>query len=80
MDHIYPQDTPLARKHPEINVQLFGRHWPRFILARGDQMYWMGTGWTPHRRCALLYAHLDLVREDRRMLIQQQRRGQGPRR
>ncbi len=64
----------MPRKPPEINVQLIGRHWLRFILARSDQMYWNGHGWTPFRRCAFLYAHLDLVRRDRWELIEQQRR------
>lgn len=70
----------MSCKPSEIHVQLFGRRWPRFILARTDEMYWTGHGWTPCRRCALLYAHLHLVRKDRRRLIREHRRGQGPRR
>ena len=70
----------MRRKLPEINVQLFGRYWLRFILAREDQMYWTGHGWTPFRRRALLYAHLDLVRHDRLELIGQERRRRGRRR
>jgi hypothetical protein len=70
----------MPRKLPEIHVQLLGRHWPRFVLARSDQMYWTGHGWTPFRRRALLYAHLDVVRGDRLELIGEQRRRRGRRR
>lgn len=58
----------------KIGVQLFGKYYLRFILANDRQEYWDGRGWTPHRRKALLYYDLDLVRRDRRKLIARQKR------
>jgi hypothetical protein len=65
----------MPHESPEINVQMFGRRWLRFILAKDDGTYWTGQGWTPHRRRALLYYHLRVVQKDRRRLIARQRRG-----
>jgi hypothetical protein len=64
----------VARKSSTIGVQLVGKVFPRFILARGDRQYWNGTDWTPCRSQALLYYHLELIQQDRRRLIAIQRR------
>ncbi len=68
----------MSRKAPYIGVQIFGHTYVRYILALNDQEYWTGSGWTPHRKRALLYYHLELVQKDRRKLIAAQKRGDCP--
>jgi hypothetical protein len=39
-----------------------------------DGNYWTGSDWMPNRHTALLYYHLDLIQNDRRRLLTQERR------
>ena len=63
----------MSRKSFKIGVQLVGHTYVRYILARSDRQYWDGDDWTPHRNRALLYYHLDLIQQDRRRLLAEQR-------
>ena len=71
--HVEQDTIEMPRPFSEINVQMFGRRFLRFVLARDDQTYWTGHDWTPHRRQALLYFHLKLAQRERRKLLSQQR-------
>lgn len=65
----------MSRKSSTIGVQLVGKVFPRFILAKSNRHYWTGSEWTPCRSQALLYYHLELIQQDRRDLIALKRRG-----
>ena len=61
---------------PEINVQMFGHKFLRFVLTNDQGHFWTGDGWNPKSGAALLYYHLKLVQQDRRKLRKQRRRKQ----
>ena len=63
-------------KLPKIGVQITGRQFLRFILAADDGTYWTGTEWSPNRREALLYSHIEFVRADLRTLKRNRRKPQ----
>jgi hypothetical protein len=58
----------------KLGVQILTSQFPRFVIARSDGQYWDGSGWMSGRRHAIVYAHLDLVRADLRMLKRQLRK------
>lgn len=59
---------------PRLGVQITGRQFLRFILAREDGTYWTGSGWSDNRSHALLYFHIELIREDLRKLKRNRRK------
>lgn len=64
------------RPPPEINVQMFGHKFLRFVLTNAQGHFWTGDGWSSRSGKALLYYHLELVQGDRRKLRKQRRRKQ----
>ena len=48
--------------------QFVGTQFLRFIIGCEDGTFWTGTEWTRQRSKAMLYAHLEIVRADIRML------------
>jgi hypothetical protein len=54
----------MPHKRPKIGVQIVGTRWLRFIIANGRQQVWTGNGWSDHRNDALVYAHVEVVRQD----------------
>jgi hypothetical protein len=62
---------------PKLGVQLVGKHFLRFIIANDLQEYYTDSSeWSPNRRDALLYAHIELVRFDLRRLKRNRRKPQ----
>jgi hypothetical protein len=59
---------------PEINVQMFGKTFLRFVLTDDQGRSWTGSGWNPRSGAALLYFHLELAQQGRRKLRRKRRR------
>jgi hypothetical protein len=69
------QGFTVSRKQPEIGVQMIGpSDCPRFLIANNRQRYWTGHGWSHRRSDSLLYAHLEIVRQDFEKLVARSRR------
>ena len=67
---------PHKRPSSQIGVQIVGTRWLRFIIANQRQQVWTGKGWSERRSDALLYAHVDVVRNDVKNLKRQLRQAE----
>jgi len=61
---------------PKLGLQLVGTRFLRFIIGRDDGTFWNGREWIPQRSKAMLYAHLNIVRDDILMLKRNRRKSQ----
>ena len=69
------QGITVSRRQPKIGVQMIGpSDCPRFLIANNRQRYWTGHGWSRRRSDSLLYAHLEIVRQDFEKLVSRGRR------
>ncbi|NQU26587.1 MAG: hypothetical protein HQ567_35330 [Candidatus Nealsonbacteria bacterium] len=65
----------MSKRQPKIGVQMIGpSDWPRFLIANDRQRYWTGFGWSRRRSDSLLYADLEIVRQDFERLVSRGRR------
>jgi len=67
----------MPHKRPsQFGVQIVGKRWLRFIIAKQRQQVWTGNGWSDSRSDALLYAHVDVIRADFKNLKRQLRQAE----
>jgi Ethanolamine utilization protein EutJ (predicted chaperonin) len=58
----------MPRERPKIGVQIAGTRFLRFVIANDQQQVWTGLEWSDRRGDALLYAHVEVVRQDVKIL------------
>ena len=58
----------MPRRNPQIGVQITNARWLRFVIANSRGQVWTGNRWSDCRSDALLYAHVESVRQDVKML------------
>jgi hypothetical protein len=63
----------MPHRRPKIVIQIACTRWLRFIIANDAGQAWTGTDWADRRSGALLYAHVEVVREDVQRLKRQMR-------
>ena len=54
----------MPRKRLQVGVQIANARWLRLVIANDRQQVWTGRGWSDRRADALLYAHVEVVRQD----------------
>jgi len=65
----------MSRERPQIGVQIVGIRFLRFVIADDRGQVWTGTRWSDRRSDALLYAEVEVVRQDVRRLKRRLRSG-----
>jgi hypothetical protein len=58
----------MPRGRPQVGVHITNARWLRLVIANDRQQVWTGRGWSDRRADALLYAHVEVVRQDVRQL------------
>jgi Ethanolamine utilization protein EutJ (predicted chaperonin) len=51
-------------RRPQIGVQITNARFLRFVIANDRRQVWTGMEWSDNRSDALIYAHVEIVRQD----------------
>ena len=65
---MYDGAKTMREQRPQIGVQIANARFLRLVMANDRQQVWTGKGWSHRRSDPMLYADIEVVRQDVRNL------------